>query len=379
MNPGQQIENYLEWMRSKAYSKSTIRVYGYALTHFQQFLETGGILWEDGFQISTITAFQNAKGCCFGPSAVKGFARYLYQQGLIFAPIRKQFPILPMLYEDFLVYFASTRGIQEAYLMSARWLLTAFNNYLVNQAVDLAKIRIEQVDDFLARRNAPLQPSTQRQNRSHLRNFFKYLYYERRILKRNIAPLIVGATVFGQNKPPKFLRDHEIRQVFAGLSAGDHKALRQAAMVHLGYTLGLRPKEVGLILLDDIFFSQGAINLPYRKSDNPITLPLPENTIKVIAAYLIGARPQSKHRQLFLNFSAPYAPVTATTVSREITNALKCVNPRATAYWLRHTYAQNMLQAGVGLFQVKEMMGHDCIQSTQRYLHIDLDLMRGLF
>ncbi len=48
----------------------------------------------------------------------------------------------------------------------------------------------------------------------------------------------------------------------------------------------------------------------------------------------------------------------------------------SSAYWLRHTYAQNLLHLGQSIYEVKEMMGHQNIQSTHRYLHINTELMR---
>jgi len=46
------------------------------------------------------------------------------------------------------------------------------------------------------------------------------------------------------------------------------------------------------------------------------------------------------------------------------------------AYWLRHTYAQNLLETGVSIYEIKEMLGHDTIESTRKYLHIHTQLMR---
>jgi integrase/recombinase XerD len=48
----------------------------------------------------------------------------------------------------------------------------------------------------------------------------------------------------------------------------------------------------------------------------------------------------------------------------------------SSAYWLRHTYAQNLLEAGASLYEIKEMLGHDTIESTRQYLHIHISLMR---
>jgi site-specific recombinase XerD len=50
--------------------------------------------------------------------------------------------------------------------------------------------------------------------------------------------------------------------------------------------------------------------------------------------------------------------------------------PCSSAYWLRHTYAQNLLEAGVSIYEIKEMLGHDSIESTKKYLHIHIKLMR---
>ena len=46
------------------------------------------------------------------------------------------------------------------------------------------------------------------------------------------------------------------------------------------------------------------------------------------------------------------------------------------AYHLRHTYALNLLTAGASVFAVKEMLGHDRIQTTGRYLSIRTEMMR---
>ena len=43
---------------------------------------------------------------------------------------------------------------------------------------------------------------------------------------------------------------------------------------------------------------------------------------------------------------------------------------------MRHTYAQQLLEAGISVFEIKEMLGHDDIEATNRYLHIHLKLMR---
>ncbi|BBO85035.1 hypothetical protein DSCO28_56010 [Desulfosarcina ovata subsp. sediminis] len=77
-----------------------------------------------------------------------------------------------------------------------------------------------------------------------------------------------------------------------------------------------------------------------------------------------------------MTLQPPYRPTTANMIGQHITKAMRKVGLNATAYWLRHTYAQNLLEAGASIFEIKEMLGHDNIESTQRYLHVHTQLMR---
>jgi site-specific recombinase XerD len=147
-------------------------------------------------------------------------------------------------------------------------------------------------------------------------------------------------------------------------------------MMHLAYTMGLRPQEISLIRLNDIRFTEKLLRVCVRKGDNPLELPIPEHTIKTVAAYIIGSRPKSDCNRLFLTLQPPHRPTKANTIGIHITKAMRKAGLNATAYWLRHTYAQNLLEAGASIFEIKEMLGHDEIESTKRYLHVHTQLMR---
>jgi site-specific recombinase XerD len=47
-----------------------------------------------------------------------------------------------------------------------------------------------------------------------------------------------------------------------------------------------------------------------------------------------------------------------------------------TPYSLRHSFAQNLLASGASIFDIKDMMGHEVLKTTGRYLSIDTQLMR---
>jgi integrase/recombinase XerD len=209
-----------------------------------------------------------------------------------------------------------------------------------------------------------------------VRGFLSYLYSERRLLSKDLAPLVTGPPMFARSKPPKFLRKDEIKKLFGSLKYSTAAELRSAAIVHLAFLLGLRPCEISFLKLDDIDFGKGQVCLRRRKNNRPDRLPLPEAAIKAIAAYLVGGRAQSKHRTVFLTLQPPYRPMSAHLIGMCVGNCMQSAGLDTHAYWLRHTYAQNLLESGSSLYEVKEMLGHRSIESTRKYLYIHIELMR---
>jgi len=147
-------------------------------------------------------------------------------------------------------------------------------------------------------------------------------------------------------------------------------------MMVLAYSLGLRPAEISHITLDDISFQKRELIISSRKMGNPVILPIPHKALKAIAAYVRKARPESAYRELFLACKKPCKPISANIVSHHVSKAMKEAGLSSSAYWLRHSHAQGLLSLGRSIYEIKEMMGHQNIRSSQRYLYIHIELMR---
>jgi site-specific recombinase XerD len=330
--------------------------------------------WEDMFAPHTLKEFCPFSGFKRASRALIALSGFLSVNGRIPRSLRiPGRPIdLPDPFESYLHQQSHKASFN--YLRQVKGFLASFHAYLGKHSIALARLKIEDLDHFLAQ--LKVARSTRSIYRSHLRGFLKYLHHERRILKKDLAPLLLGPRLFSEHKPPKFLRPQEVQTLFASLSLCTRSDIRTCAMVHLAYTLGLRPVEIGNITLDDISFRKAVLTLSNRKGLNPVTLPLPEQTIKAIAAYLAKARPKSLSRHLFVGFPFPYPPLQSSSVSQCISKAMKRAGLPFSAYSLRHTYAQNLLHMGQSIYEIKEMLGHDNIHSTQKYLYIHVDLMR---
>jgi site-specific recombinase XerD len=131
-----------------------------------------------------------------------------------------------------------------------------------------------------------------------------------------------------------------------------------------------------MVTLDDIHFRRREIILRNRGKAKTFRLPICESTIKAIAAYMVVVRPQTNSRTLFLALRLPYEPLSPASVSNEIRHSMRKAKLPFSAYPLRHTYVQNLLERGASSLLIKQVLGHEGVQSAENYLKIHVKLMR---
>ncbi len=368
------IDAYLCWMASAQYSQHTIDLYQWILKHYIEFANVSNMAPSDLFTYETFKRFESVsqpKSVSLSP--IRGLARYLFENNQLEAPMKTLPERLPDIYERYLAHYKAVRKVDHTTIRRYRNVFLAFHRHLDDN--DISKLTIDKVDGFLKHYNKGYSSSSQRHHRSCMRGFLQYLYCQK-VIRRDLATLVTGPPFYAHAKPPRFLRPEEVEHFFSSLRWDSSKDVRCNAMIYSAFTLGLRPKEISLISLDDIAFAKKEIILPNRKNTVALRLPLPEEALKAIIVYITHVRPQTDHRTLFVNFNAPYRPVSRYTVSYDISTSLHKAGISESAYCLRHTYAQNLLEAGASIFQVKEMLGHDRIQTTRRYIHVHTQLMR---
>jgi site-specific recombinase XerD len=300
------IEEYLLWMIDAGYGQIPWQNHQAMLYLFADFVDHQGIAFESAFTFQTMQDFQKLQGSIHAVPAVRGLSRYLYEKGQIDSPIQKPLPPLPQIYEQYLKFFNQSKQVHPLNLRHGRVTMIALNKYLQAHKIILNNITIEDIDQFMQEYTQKYQPATRQKIRSRIKDFLRYLYLEQGILKRDLAPFIVGAPIFARSKPPRFLYPEQIQRLFNEQIPSSPQEIRAYAMLHLAFYLGLRPKEISLLTLDDIFFQRKEIRIPYRKNTNTTVFPLPKNAIQAISAYIINVRIKTNGRRIFYKVIPPY-------------------------------------------------------------------------
>jgi site-specific recombinase XerD len=150
------------------------------------------------------------------------------------------------------------------------------------------------------------------------------------------------------------------------------RSFRDLAMIALMLLDGLRSREVIDLLLEDLQLTQTQLRVR-GKGGKERLLPLPKEAITALQNYLRLVRPATAAPQLFVCLkgkSRGQAMTPAGLRSLFRHHRKKSEVPQANPHRLRHTYASDMVRAGISLPALMKLMGHSQIFTTMRYVEL---------
>lgn len=213
-----------------------------------------------------------------------------------------------------------------------------------------------------------LAPSTVSRNIAAIKTFFHYLLYSGKI-QGNPAELLKAPKI--QKKLPEVLTKEEVKMLLEQTNGESLKEIRDKAMLELLCATGIRVTELICLKVEDV-------NLVYdyivcREQDKERVVPFGGSAKAALENYLdrardILARPNTTC--LFPNCSG-------LEMSRQgFWKIVKQYAVRAgikktiTPHMLRHSLAAHLVESGMDLYSLKELLGHSDIATTQMYTQI---------
>jgi len=185
---------------------------------------------------------------------------------------------------------------------------------------------------------------------------------------------------FGRPRPAlSQLRVHEPKRIVMPLSVDEvsrfwssFRTSRDLAIVGLMLLQGLRSKEVLTLNCGDIFLSESEMRV--RGKGNKIrVLPLASDTVQLLDHYLRLERPYGCGPALFVSLKGPargsrMTPAGLRSLFRH--HRRTTVTVQAHPHRFRHTFASDMVRAGISLPALMKLMGHAHISTTMLYVQI---------
>lgn len=201
-----------------------------------------------------------------------------------------------------------------------------------------------------------------------LRSFYKYLKYER-IREDNPASDIPSPPI--EKKLPKVLGQPEVGKLLTTERADwtPFQRLRAAAVMELLYGSGVRRAEVSRIDLNDVNLRDRTVRVHGKGAKQRLVI-INQATVEAIQRYM-GVRPRTGDPALFVGVNGKrLTPRHIWYIFKEIYK-ISGLSEQATPHTLRHSFATHLLQNGVDLVTIKELLGHESVATTQIYTNVD--------
>jgi len=177
---------------------------------------------------------------------------------------------------------------------------------------------------------------------------------------------VVLPSIERPKKLPVVLSRSEVKQLLR-----TPKLLKHRLVLAMLYGCGLRCFELRNLQLKDLDFDRGMLHIRQGKGRKDRYVPLSEMQIRGLKKYIAAENPAiwcftGNDRE------GKTVPLSAQGVQWIVKEARKHggIKKEVTTHSLRHSYATHLLEMGLDIISVKDLLGHADIQTTLTYLHV---------
>ena len=261
--------------------------------------------------------------------------------------------------------FLASPGLGESTRRAYRFDLRDFSRWLAAEGHGLEDVDVRVLASYtaeLGRSRRGLAPATIARRLSAVRSFLRFTFGPARTPDALLAPR-------RRRRLPHAPKVAEVEAIVDGFDVAGPLGIRNRALVEVVYSCGLRSAEAVALDLEDVDFDREAL-LVRGKGGKERLVPLGELAAWRLATYLRDARPElARHACDAVFLSARGRRLDTSTLRRLLPNPHR----------LRHAYATHLLEGGVDLRTIQELLGHASLSTTQIYSHVDSKRLRKVY
>ena len=269
------------------------------------------------------------------------------------------------------------------YLMTKNYSLNTRISYLsdlyyfylfVNK--ELIKVNESDIRKYLEKLNDEKEkPTSVRRRISTLKSFYKYLYKNNYIDKKDYP---LNKTVYPkvEKRLPKFIYYNDLLEILDE-STRDKDGIRDRLIIEMLYATGVRVSELINMKYSDIDFNNKKIRVLGKGNKERIVY-YGEYAEEVLKSYMNN---HIKNEQGYVFTNSKGGQLSDRGVRYIIDNIMNklSVKVHVTPHVLRHTFATDMLNNGCDIKVVQELLGHASLQTTEVYTHVTNERLKEVY
>lgn len=372
---------FIEWLRTERYTDYTIDC------HIRRLLFVMPRLWpgsappilREADLVAVLDRERHPRSRFFGFAGTRRvYTRYLRAQGRLVAEPRPPSEELIGRYDQYLI---EVRGLSVSARTHHRITVRALLARVMSPRRSLQGLSRDDLERFILDRSREISRHSLQHEVAHLRAFLRYAH-DLGLVTGRLDELDTPRT-YRDELPPRALPWSSVLRLLQSIDRTSKTGWRDLCILHLIAYYGLRPGEVVALRVDSIDWEQQLLHVYQSKTRSPLTLPLDARTLRLLRGYLQHGRAGDTHASsmLFLRARCPYIPLERTAVSdifRKRMREAGLPDCGKHVYRLRHTFAMRLLERGVGMKAIGDVLGHHSFYGTSAYLRLDVTMLRSV-
>lgn len=163
---------------------------------------------------------------------------------------------------------------------------------------------------------------------------------------------------------PEILSQHQAVHLFQAV-----RNIKHRCMIGLLYGAGLRLNELRMLRIKSIDSTAMQIKVVQGKGNKDRFTILPKFILDYLRKYYLQNRP----KEFLFEGYIPDRPMHERAIGHMVTQCMKVAGFSGrgfSAHTLRHSFATHLLDQGVDIHSIKELLGHTKLETTMIYLHL---------
>lgn len=279
-----------------------------------------------------------------------------------------------LLLDSYLIYLSVEKNLSPKTLQSYQEDLRHWINFLQTQDLDLQHIDLNLVDQYLQQITLTMKyaPTTLARHITSLRGYLRYALRMKTTLFD--ATQYLEIPKLGRYLP-QCLTIEEALSLYQDAKDHSHFVERDLVLIELLYGCGLRITEALQLEISQIDFIGGWIT-PIGKGNKQRLVPVSQAGMKLFIAYIENSRKSVSNSHTTLLLNAKGKPLSRMGAWKILQDRTRHIAKKVHPHTLRHSYATHLLEGGIDLRVLQELLGHADISTTQFYTHVDREYLK---
>ncbi|MBQ5404265.1 MAG: tyrosine recombinase [Bacteroidales bacterium] len=282
--------------------------------------------------------------------------------------------------ENFIEHLTLERSMSdntiEAYKDDIEKLIFYSENFLGDK--NLETLTLDDLSNFMVWiGQLNLSPKSQARILSAVKHFYNHLI---NLGKIESSPAYLLSRPKVGMELPTVLTVEEINALEKAVDLSSYEGERNRAIIEMLFSCGLRVSELINLKIQDINFEHRFVKIT-GKGNKTRFVPISSIALEYIGYYNEKMRchliiNKENKDYLFLNRRArKLSRVMIFTIIKRLCEKAN-INKHVSPHTLRHSFATHLVRGGANLRAVQEMLGHESIQTTEIYTHLDDEYLR---